>query len=185
MNTSNENTLPDELVQAAIALEKRFQILGAPSFKVPPAEWETLPDDIRNLIPAWIPALLSNYSLVGAGLEFEHHNRHAGYPLLFSFFDPQSFEIIFKNSKGDRSLIEYGFFPFANESNGNTWLATIVDGSSGKIYMLDSSGWDRSLPTKENGLIYAHKSLAHLLSAMAVNNESFDKEEDFMWGKFV
>lgn len=182
---ANEIILPDELVQAAAALEKRLQILQVPSFKIPSAKWEVLPDDIRNLIPAWIPALLSNYSLVGAGLQFEHHNRHAGNPILLSFFDPQSFGMVLIKNGCDRPLIEYGFFPFANESDGNVWLTTIADGPSGKIYMLESSGWDGSLPTKENGLIYAHKNLAHLLSAMAVNNESFENPEDCMWGKFA
>jgi hypothetical protein len=183
---ANENILPDELVQAAAALEKRVQILQVPSFKIPSAKWETLSGDIRSLVPPWIPALLSNYSLVGASLQFENHNRHSTWPILFSFFDPQSFELILIKNGCDRPLIEYGFFPFANESDGNVWLATIADGPSGKIYMLDSSGWDGALPTKENGLIYAHKSLAHLLSAMAVNNESFSgKCEDCMWGKQV
>jgi hypothetical protein len=186
MSMPNENILSDELVQAAAALEKRLQILCAPSFKIPSAGWETLPADIRSLIPPWIPALLSNYNLVGAGLQFEHHDRHSTWPILFSFFDPQSFAMILKQGGYYRSLIEFGFFPFANESDGSAWLATMANGPSGKIYLLEHSGWDGGLPTKENGLIYAHKSLAHLLSAMAVNNESFDgKREDCMWGKQV
>jgi hypothetical protein len=185
MNTPNENILPAELVQAAAALEKRFQILNAPSFKIPFAKWEALPDDIRNLIPPWIPALLSSYSLVGAGLAFDNYEKHRTWPVLFSFFDPQSFAMILKKTVCDRRLIEFGFFPFANESDGSVWLATIADGPSGKIYLLEHSGWDGTLPIKENGLVYAHKSLAHLLSAMAVDNQTFDKEEDYMWGKFV
>jgi hypothetical protein len=51
-----ENILPDELVQAAAALEKRLQILQVTSFKIPSANWESLPDDIRQPIPPWIPA---------------------------------------------------------------------------------------------------------------------------------
>jgi len=82
-------------------------------------------------------------------------------------------------------LKRIGFFPFANESDGSVWLATVANGPSGKIYVLEHSDWDGSLPTKENGLIYAHKSLAHLLSAMAVDNQSFEKMEDCMWGKFA
>jgi hypothetical protein len=159
--------------------------LHAPSFKIPSAEWEALPDDIRNLIPPWIPALLSNYSLVGAGLEFDNYEKHRTWQNLFSFFDPPSFVMIVKKNSYYRPLIEFGFFPFANESDGSVWLATIANGPSGKIYVLEHSDWDGSLPTKENGLVYAHKSLAHLLSAMAVDNQSFEKMEDCMWGKFA
>jgi hypothetical protein len=91
--------------------------------------------------------------------------------------------MLFKKDGLYRRLIEFGFFPFAFESDGSVWLATTAHGPAGEIYLLELSSWDGGLPTQKNGLIYAHKSLAHLLSAMAVNNESFEKTEDGMWGK--
>jgi hypothetical protein len=177
----NSSSLPSELVEAAQALERRFQILRVPSYKVPPEEWEPLFPHIPSLIPAWIPALLSNYALVGGGLEYPHHSiRKYTWPVQFGFFAPRNFMTDLVDGDEYPELLRFGYFPFAND-NENLWLSSLADGPSGKIYWLEHSGWDGDQPDVRNGLVYAHRNLAALLSCMAVTDASIPWPVGSMW----
>jgi len=61
----DETLLPPDLEQAGRLLEARYQMLRVPSRKVPATEWESLPENIRKVIPNWIPKLLERYGLHG------------------------------------------------------------------------------------------------------------------------
>ncbi|HEY5041833.1 MAG TPA: hypothetical protein VIK53_07505 [Verrucomicrobiae bacterium] len=174
--------MSDELAKAARNLEERFQILNLPVSKIPRADWDALPEEIRSLIPSWIPALLSDYSLAGAWLEFEN-NREQPYPTTFAFLWPENFAGDLKAGSEYRDLIQYGLLPFAyEEGSGSVWVATIANGASGKIYLLEHTAWDGDMPTDKNGLVFAHENLARLLTAMAVSNANFS-HNDGVWGR--
>jgi hypothetical protein len=179
---ANEIILPDELVKAARNLEERVQILRLPVYKISQADWNALPEEIRGLIPSWIPAMLTNYSLVGTWLEFEN-NGEQPYPTTFSFFAPRNYASDLKQGSEFLDLVKFGFIAFANEEgSGSVWVTRIADGASGKIYLLEHTAWDGSVPTDKNGLVFAHENLARLLTAMAVSNANFSRN-DGVWGR--
>jgi hypothetical protein len=177
---SAQSNLPQELIRAARSLEERFQILGLPAYKIPPAQWDALPGEIRAVIPAWVPALLSNYSLVDAGLQFEPLEGTSANGT-FWFFRPDSYAVDLVPRGEYRELIDFGFFPFGyEEASGSVWVATIADGPAGNIYLVEHTAHGPGKPTPDNGLHYAHRNLACFLSAMAVSNANPGKG---FWGR--
>jgi hypothetical protein len=171
----NEHNLPEELSRAARSLEDRFQILGLPACKFPQAEWDALPQRTRAVIPAWVPALLSNYTIAGVWLEFESFERDS-VARMFAFQGPASLAQELAPGSEAWAMVEFGFFPLGfEEGSGSLWLATAADGPSGNIYLLDLTNWAGGKPTPGNGLFYAHRSLACFLSAMAVSNANDGK----------
>ena len=62
-------TLPPELLAAAANLETRFHLLGVSTRKIPLSEWSVVPEQFHNLVPAWLPTLLADFSLYGGVLE--------------------------------------------------------------------------------------------------------------------
>ena len=165
-----EYHLPDDLAKAARSLEDRLQILGLDACKLPQAEWDALPQRTHAVIPAWVPALLSNYAIAGVWLEFKSFEK-GSCARMFGFEGPASFAQVLVPGSEAWAMVEFGFFPFGcEEGSGSLWLATAADGPSGNIYLLDLSSWNGEKPTPDNGLYYAHRNLACFLSAMAVSN---------------
>jgi hypothetical protein len=165
------NALPINLVRAARSLEERFELLHVPSRKIPEAEWTRLPEAIKRLIPPWIQILLKNHSLAGGVLEYRDRTRT--YVRQFAFFEPPSFESGFEEGSLLLRLIRFGLVPFANEADGNVWVVGLDEGPTSAIYLLELSGWNGAEPDKANGLVFATRTLAHLLAAMAVSEASY------------
>lgn len=166
----DQSIIPEDLAKAARNLEEQLQSLKLETCNFPQQEWAALPGDIRNLIPTWIPALLSTYKISGAWLEFMDC-RYEPFPILFAFLGPEGLELFLKPGSEYRKLIEYGFFPFAwAEGSGSAWVATIAGGPEGSVFYLEHTSWDGSEPTEKNGLIFPHKNLASLLSAVTVSD---------------
>lgn len=157
-----------ELARAAHNLEERFDILRVQSKKIPISYWEALPGDTRTLIPEWLPKLLSTYSIAGIWLRFDSRRWNRDWDLL-GFLWPEEYVTYLSDDSPVLDIIGYGFFPFArNEANGSLWVTTLKEGPSGKIYFIDHSCWDGGKPTKENGLDYAHSSLAALIASLTI-----------------
>jgi hypothetical protein len=170
-----DNNLPEELVKAARSLEDRLQILGLDACKFPQAEWDALPQRTRAVIPAWVPALLSNYAIAGVWLEYESF-RTDSLARMFAFNGPSGFAQELAPGSEAWAMVEFGFFPFGyEEGSGSLWLATAADGPAGNIYLLELTSWAGEKPTPDNGLYYAHRNLACFLSAMAVSNANEGK----------
>lgn len=163
----NTDIVP-ELARAARNLEERLDILGVRSTSIPISEWAALSGDIRALIPGWLPKLLSTYRIAGTWLRFDYRRSTREWDSL-GFLWPEEYVSYFSDDSPFRDVIKYGFSPFArNEANGSLWVTTLQDGPSGKIYFLDHSGWDGGAPTKENGLDFAHSSLAALIASLTI-----------------
>jgi hypothetical protein len=111
---TNEVPLPQELVEAALALQQRFQLLRVPTRKIPPAEWETLPQKVLALIPPWIRKLLSTYSLVGGVLECREKWPETDWRN-FAFWDPATFQQRLTCGDGiyEQDILGKGFVPIA------------------------------------------------------------------------
>lgn len=162
------SALSPELSRAARNLEERCEILGADSKRIPLAEWDALAADVRQLIPDWMPELLSTYRIAGVWFQFESPNLQSGWDIL-GFLYPQEYATYFSEGSRPCELIGYGLIPFAsNDANGSLWATTSKDGPNGKIYFIDHSGWGPGAPTKENGLDYAHSSLAVLMASLTI-----------------
>jgi hypothetical protein len=83
------DSLPDGLVRAARNVEERFDFLGVPTRKVPLEDWNVLTNDVRAVIPEWIPNLLASFKLLGGGLEYQRKVRPASLEL-FGFHEPKN-----------------------------------------------------------------------------------------------
>src|SRR5947208_560784 len=101
-----------ELVRAGRNLEERLNIVGIPGKIIPSSGWELLSEDIRMLIPQWLPELLSIYHLAGVWLQFDFQRWESRSDLL-GFLYPQEYAALFSDESPVRDLIGYGFFPFA------------------------------------------------------------------------
>src|SRR5215472_1256218 len=110
----NEHNLPEELARAARSLADRLQILGLPACKFPQAEWDALPQRTRAVIPAWVPALLSNYTIAGVWLEFESPEKNS-LARMFAFQGPASLAQELAPGSEAWAMVEFGFFPFGFE----------------------------------------------------------------------
>ena len=171
---ANEIILPDELVKAARNLERRYQMLRVPSRKIPAAEWDALPKNIRSVIPDWIPTLLGNYSLHGGVLEY--WNARKSYARHFSFAQPSDYA--YELAEGEERLEilpKSGLVPFGYESDGSMWVTKITDGPSEAIYMLEHTGWGGGEPTLDNGLVFASRRLSLMFACMAVSDVSYNE----------
>ena len=165
------NSLPKDLLMSAQALEVRFNILRVPSHTIAESEWYSLPESIRQLIPVWIPALLSKFKLAGGVLE--HRDRTHSSNRQFCFFNPTDFASELSDDSLLQRLPQFGYVPFAYEHNGSVWVMEITGQVSGVIYLLNLPDWNGAKPTPQNGLVFASSRLSLLLASMSVSEVSY------------
>lgn len=135
------------------------------------AEWNQLPSQVRELIPGWLMTALSNYRIAGGVLESRGKGPD---PLrLFSFFAPRDFEIILADDSVWRGLLVSGYFPFANESDGNAWVLGDPLAPESDVSLVELSAWNGAEPSKSNGLIFGASRLSLLLTNMGVSEASY------------
>jgi len=162
-----EITLPPELTQAAESLEQRLQLLRVPTRKVPMAEWNSMPEAIHPLVPAWIPTMLSRFSLLGSVLECRNNMEDATWQRFFCFWGPAEYT---RNLSGENfycfkdEFISEGLVMISDETNGDVWLTSISGGPSSPVYLFDLSGHEN---------ILASSRIALLMASMAVSEQSF------------
>jgi hypothetical protein len=167
-----DTPLVSELTTSALELlEQRFKILSTPTRKAEASEWDRVVSKIGSLVPRWYMHILSTYHLVGGVLEYRGKGEA---PLrLLSFFRPDDLEVVLAADSLMRPLLDYGYFPFANESDGNAWLCARDQAPEGDVYLLELSSWDGGEPKIGNGLIFAASSLSFLLTSMGVSEASY------------
>lgn len=158
------------LERAARNLQDRFDILHVTSRSVHQDEWDVLPQSFRASVPPWLVDLLGTYRLVGGVMEY----RDVREPRirLLKFFEP----VTLANMLGDGGLLlnlsTFGFFPFADESDGSVWVATTAN-DTGPIYLLDLPFWDGSMPSASNGLVFAASRIEYICASMGVSEASY------------
>src|SRR6266446_3207650 len=103
--------LNPELAKAAANLQERVRLLRVPSRKIPEAEWEVLPPEMKAAIPRWIPILLSQYALANAVLEYP--DKVQAYRRFFRFAEPEDYKILLEKDALWWELLRAGFSPFA------------------------------------------------------------------------
>jgi hypothetical protein len=145
--------LPNELVEVAVSLEKQLQELGIPSRKINLAEWDALPSKVKSWIPRWLMVLLANHSLAGPSLERPHES--GSWQRYFCFWSPDEYLKRITPDDPKRSqdndwwlsemIIDLGFIPISDESDGDMWIASLADGPSAPVYVYSLTAHEKVL----------------------------------------
>jgi hypothetical protein len=172
-----------ELDLAASHLSGRAKMLGIPSAAVRVASWHDLGPSVMAHVPPWLPQLLAQHLLEGLVLEYQGPDRLLNF---FKFYTPDDFVRAYHDEGVLSVLPQFGFFPFAEEADGNVWLLSSLDDPSSEVFLLDLSAWNGSdAPSKRNGLIFASSRLAYLLATMGISEASYYRDENgphsLMW----
>jgi hypothetical protein len=118
-------------------------------------------------IDAWIPTLLSRFSLLGSVLECSNNLEDATWQRFFCFWGPAEYtRNLFSESHycfKDEFIAE-GLVMISDECNGDMWLTSISGGPSSPVYLFDLSGHQN---------ILASSRVALLMASMAVSEVSF------------
>ncbi len=149
--------LPEDLANVAKALEARLQAACVETRTIPVGEWNCVPPKARSLIPEWYVELLVTFKLADALLERPH--EYATYPRYFGFWLPEMFSWRIQPDKAPEDgefdwwcigeLVQEGFIPVSDESDGNMWLISITGGPGAPVYLWDLSGWEK-MPTSDS-----------------------------------
>jgi len=121
-------------------------------------------------MPSFIPQLLQQFSLVGGVLEYR--DRHGPSQRLFSFVGPREMALFFEQGSVMNAVVEHGYFPIANESDGSVWVMRPED-AGGPVFLLQLPEWNGQEPTTHNGLLFASDRLSFLLASMAISEASY------------
>ena len=150
---ASENILPNELVAVARSLEKQSQQLGLSNRTIPLTQWDSLSPTVRGMIPGWLMKLLSSHSL--AGVAFERPHEHGDWERYFGFWTPSAYaqrvtpdDPVASKTNGwwlTEEMIQDGFIPLSDESDGDMWLTSITGTPLSPVYLYDLSGRKRKV----------------------------------------
>jgi len=148
---ASENILPNELVAVARSLEQQSRQLGLSNRTIPLAEWDSLSPKVRGMIPGWLMKLLSSHSLAGLALERPH--EHGTWDRYFGFWTPSAYaQRVTPDDPGARNgwwlteeMIQDGFIPLSDESDGDMWLTSITGTPLSPVYLYDLSAGERKV----------------------------------------
>jgi ankyrin repeat protein len=129
-----EIALPAELVAVATALEKQFATLGIPSRKIAPTEWNSLPAEIRDVVPRWLMELQTKYALTGPSLECTLES--AEWAQYFDFSPPSFYA---EGWTMNPEFIDQGFTVIGMGEDGDLWLIGTKESPLSRIYLFDLS----------------------------------------------
>jgi hypothetical protein len=179
----SDEAIPDELHRACKNLCERFEMLGIKTVTVPRGEWDVLPLEIQQAVPAWLREIHATYPLGHSVLRTVEWNDNSGRDL--RFFLPQDMTALFREYFHHR-LIKFGYCPFADEGNqvlntDDCWVFRIKDGTAASIYWLSATAWDGSEEGLKDALTYASPRLALLLCSMELGGNSIETPPPVMW----
>ena len=157
-----------ELVDAAHGLASRLQLHGAAPHTAALEDWAQISGRPKTGIPPWLPSFLSTFALCGAGLLLRDSPSDE-WGVYFAFLTPDRYQEEIVGWIAD--LPAFGFYAFALGADGDLWIATSENGPSGEVYLLESTSWDGSQPTVENGLVRRFENLAALLVQLSLIEE--------------
>ena len=163
-----ETGLPLELESSARSLEERLKFLQVPARKVPISEWNTVPGNVRALVPEWIPALLANYGLLGAVLGC----LAWGEPFHLRLWEPAEYESQHESAnQGLKELIhDKGLVPIGSSDNGIYWVTSLDGGPLSSISVFSSTPDEHKNGGK---LEFASSRMELLMASMGISKRSF------------
>lgn len=152
----------DDLTKVAKALDVRLEVLAVPRSNLPLDTWSACEAGLPGVVPAWYKQLLADYAFMEVYLNFPHW-EYAGQVLL-RLLAPDE---ILTETKDDTSMIQHGWFPFAEESDANLWAMRVNATPDSPIILLvhTNGGIDG-----EGGTIYAAHKLSHLFATASISS---------------
>lgn len=174
------SNMPSEMMRAAELLEVRLDFLQSHTESIAPEEWAGLQPNIRIFIPDWLIELHASYRLSGCVMKTVEPVENL--TLYFRFCVPNTLSSIF----GDEDLfvlIENGYFPVAEELNGNHWLLKTKDGPDSEMFLFESTSWNRSSEGLERALTFASERLSYAMLSMEIDSDSRHPSNGCMWSR--
>jgi hypothetical protein len=160
--------MPAALREAAEALEQRLRVLSAPRSSLEVAAWGEYEARFPSVVPSWYTEFLRDFAFMGVYLVVPT-STYEGKPwAMFSFRSPREDAFCVED---DEEIIPHGWFPFAEEADGNLWAMRSNAAVDSPIILINhSAGGIES----DRGVAYAAHCLAHLLSAAAISNGRYE-----------
>lgn len=152
--------------EAAEGLEKRLRVLEVPRSSLDLAVWDDYEARFPGVVPNWHKELLCNYAFMEVSLKLPTYD-YWGSSTSWAYFQFRSPSDDIYCVEDDEENIPHGWFPFADEANGNLWAMKCNATPDSPIILLDHSAGGLG---SEHGVVYAAHSLAQLLSAAAISN---------------
>ncbi|MCG8602702.1 MAG: SMI1/KNR4 family protein [Verrucomicrobiales bacterium] len=164
-----------DLERAAQALDSRLELLEIPRSKLPVELWQPVEDRFPGIVPEWFKRLLADFAFMEVYLDLPRWDGEP-YGANFNFWTPE-------DGEWDRVDLEdvapKGWFPFAEEADGNFWAFRAGAPEDSPIILIEHTGGGLDC---ENGWYYAAHNLAHLLS---VGSISAGRKEHLLPSGFV
>lgn len=155
----------DALREAAEGLERRLRVLNVPRSTLDLVVWEEYEEHFPKVVPAWHKEFLRDFAFMGVCLELPTYSYDEGISWAkFSFRSPKDDIYCIED---DEEITPHGWFPFAEEANGNLWAMRSNAAADSPIILIDHSAGGIGCP---GGVAYAAHCLAHLLSVAAISN---------------
>jgi len=155
------------LKEAAAALEKRLCVLNVPRSNLDITVWDEYEARFPRVVPTWFKEFLRDFAFMDVYLELPTYESYGNPWTKFSFRSPHQDTFCIED---DEEIVPCGWFPFAEENDGNLWAmrcnATV---DSPIVFVSHSDGGFGS----DKGVVYAAHCLAHLLSAAAISNARY------------
>ena len=157
----------DTLNKTATALDIRLDVLKVPRSKVPIEAWNEYEQKYPGVVPTWYKNLLSDFAFIDVFLDLPHWDDES-WAANFEFRSPSD---EFFDTEDDDDITSHGWFPFAEESDGNLWAIKANADQDSPIILIDHSGGGLE---SDGGVYYAAHNLSHLLATASI---SFGRKE--------
>ena len=158
---------PTEALRESLdALEKRLRVLEVPGSRLDPSAWNEYEAKFPGVIPVWYKELLRDYPLIDVYLDLPDYDG-ASWGRKCSMRSPRQKIFCIED---DEQIVPHGWFPFAEENDGNYWAMKANGAVDSPIILINHSRGGLDTP---DGTVYAAHCLAHLLSLAAISNARY------------
>jgi len=154
--------MKSDLERAAQALDTRLELLEIPRSNLPEERWQSVEEQFPGIVPQWFKRLLSDYSFMEVYMDLPHWDGEL-YGANFNFWSPEEGQLDIENWE---DAAPKGWFPFAEEADGNYWALRAGAPEDSPIVLVEPSEGGLEC---EDGWHYATHNLAHLLSVGSIS----------------
>ena len=165
----------EALTKAVSALDLRLDVLKVPRANLPIESWGEYDEKFPGVVPDWYRKLLSEFAFIHVLLDIPHWPDEP-WGANFEFRSPVD---EFFDTDDDDEITPHGWFPFAEEADGNLWAMRADAAQDSPIILISHT--NGGLGT-DSGVIYAAHSLAHLLATASIG---FGRKEHLSPDGFV
>ena len=160
---------------SARALDLRLEVLRVPRSNLSIEVWGDYDAKYPGVVPDWYKRLHHDFAFMDVFLDLPHWNDEA-WVANFEFRSPSD---EFFDTEDDDEITPLGWFPFAEEADGNLWAMKANAEQDSPIIMISHTGG--GLQT-DGGVHYAAHNLSHLLATASI---SFGRREHLTPDGFV